>query len=163
MPRDTDETCPGFIPAWLLISDMSQRHCRHCGAELQPDAKYCSECGGETDAAAGTRTARAQNDGPDRTLAALTHVLGLFSWIIGPLVVYLVTEDEYAKENAANATNWQILFTIYMLLSVPLVLVLVGFVLLLLLPAVNLVFCVIAAVKANEGETWSYPFTPDIL
>jgi len=159
---------------------MNQRYCRHCGAELKPDAKYCSECGEGTDAAkkereldtgshddawgqSDTPTAGVQDDGPDRTLAALAHVLGLFAWVVGPLIIYLVTEDEYAKENAANATDWQILFTIYILISIPLVFVLVGIVLLLVLPALDMVFCVVAAVKAYEGETWSYPFTPDIL
>lgn len=57
-------------------------------------------------------------------LAALTHVLGIFSWIIGPLI---------------------------------------GIVFLFILPVVNLAFCVIAAVKANEGEAWSYPLTPNLL
>jgi uncharacterized Tic20 family protein len=29
----------------------------------------------------------------DTTLAAITHLLALFTWVVGPLVVYVVTDD----------------------------------------------------------------------
>ncbi|WP_227014937.1 DUF4870 domain-containing protein [Natronorubrum aibiense] len=49
----------------------------------------------------------------DTTFAAITHVLGRLTWIVGPLIVLLVTEDEFVEENARNALNWQLMFTIY--------------------------------------------------
>jgi len=96
-------------------------------------------------------------------LAAITHILALFTWLIGPLVVFLVTDDEFVKANARAAINWQIWF--YDLLdrrwcsdhrrdrdlAAP------------LLGLLNMVFIVIAAVKAAEGEVWSYPLTIDLL
>jgi len=36
------------------------------------------------------------------TLAAITHILALFTWLIGPLVVFLVTDDEFVKAKRAR-------------------------------------------------------------
>ncbi|WP_418282076.1 DUF4870 domain-containing protein [Halorubrum sp. DTA98] len=97
------------------------------------------------------------------TMAALTHVLALFTWVLGPLVVLLVTEDEFVKENARNALNWQISLTIYTIVSLILVFLVVGIVGLLVLGLLDLVFIVIATVKAADGEAWSYPITIDLV
>ncbi|GAB7090790.1 hypothetical protein JCM18237_10610 [Halorubrum luteum] len=97
------------------------------------------------------------------TMAALTHVLALFTWVVGPLVVYLVTDDAFVKENARNALNWQISLTIYTLISLVLVLLVVGFLALIVIGLLDLVFIVIATVKAADGEAWSYPITIDIV
>ncbi|NUC73764.1 zinc ribbon domain-containing protein [Haloterrigena sp. SYSU A558-1] len=99
----------------------------------------------------------------DTTLAAITHVLALVTWAIGPLIVLVATEDPFVEENARNALNWQIAFTIYMIVSFFLTFIVVGIVPFLVLPVVDLVFCVVAAVKAADGEAWSYPITPDIV
>ncbi|GAB7008916.1 hypothetical protein JCM31271_08590 [Halorubrum trueperi] len=96
-------------------------------------------------------------------MAAITHILALFTWLIGPLVVLLVTDDEFVKENARNAINWQIWLTIYSIVAGILILVGIGILLLPILGLIDLVFIVIAAVKAADGETWSYPLTIDLL
>jgi len=44
-----------------------------------------------------------------------------------------------------------------------LALVAIGFVLIPVILLLNFVFCVIAAVKASNGETWSYPITYNLL
>jgi len=90
------------------------------------------------------------------TLAAITHILALFTWLIGPLVVFLVTDDEFVKANARAAINWQIWFTIYSIVAGVLIIVGIGILLPPLLGLLNMVFIVIAAVKAAEGEVWSY-------
>lgn len=100
--------------------------------------------------------------GGDRR-GALVHPLGLFTWIVGPLVVYLVTDDEFIAENARQAFNWQVFVAVYLVVSGALVLVLVGFLLLPLVVLANLVFCTVAAVKALRGETWQYPLTRELL
>jgi len=97
------------------------------------------------------------------TLAAITHILALFTWLIGPLVVFLVTDDEFVKANARAAINWQIWFTIYSIVAGVLIIVGIGILLLPLLGLLNMVFIVIAAVKAADGEVWSYPLTIDLL
>lgn len=148
---------------------MSEQYCPDCGASVDIGNRYCSSCGEqitevtqtptESPSNAGTRTG---TDG-DTTFAAITHILALLTWVIGPLIVYLITEDQFVKENARNALNWQIMFTVYMTISALLIIVLIGFALIMVLPLLDIVFCVIAAIKASEGEAWTYPATPDIV
>ena len=97
------------------------------------------------------------------TLAAITHVLALFTWVIGPAIVLVASEDEFVKQNAKNALNWQIFFTIYSFVAGLSLLVFVGFVLLPLVLLVNLIFCILAAVKASNNEAWTYPLTVDLI
>ncbi|MGB8193904.1 MAG: DUF4870 domain-containing protein, partial [Chitinophagaceae bacterium] len=46
----------------------------------------------------------------ERTMALLSHILGLVIWIIGPLIIYLVKKDEskFVAEHAKEALNFQI-------------------------------------------------------
>ena len=39
----------------------------------------------------------------------------------------------------------------------------IGFLLIPLILLLNLVFCVLAAIEASNGETWSYPITYDFV
>ncbi|QSX00865.1 zinc ribbon domain-containing protein [Haloterrigena alkaliphila] len=165
---------------------MRTEHCPNCGASLSSEANYCSECGeAVNDDSWGSSSAESAWDGADdswtrdsrsdygygsdrrsegdTTLAAITHVLAIFTWAVGPLIVLVATDDPFVEENARNALNWQIAFTIYTLVSFLLVFVVVGIAPLLVLPLVDLAFCVVAAVKAADGEAWSYPMTPDIV
>lgn len=101
--------------------------------------------------------------GGDTTMAAVSHILALFSWFLGPLILYVVSDDPFVKRNSANAFNWQISFTLWLIVSGLLTVVLVGFIGLLVLPLLDLVFCILGAVKATEGEAWNYPLTIDLL
>ena len=92
-----------------------------------------------------------------RTLAVLTHILTLVAHFIAPLIILLVSKDEYVKKHARRALNWQISAIIYFVVSFVLVLVLVGIFLLIALAVLDLVFVIIAAVKAGNDELWDYP------
>jgi len=143
---------------------MSIASCAECGARLEPDAKFCGECGTPIEGSPSTshqqQTAEAHQSVSDQTgIAALTHILGLLTWVIGPLIVLLVTEDAFVKDNARNALNWQITFTIYFIVSLILLIVLIGIFTLFAVIILDLVFCIIAAVKAADGEAWRYPIT----
>lgn len=152
---------------------MDEEYCWNCGAELDPEARFCSNCGYEVDESATVASAdyddsigrleRERRTDGDTTFAALTHVLAFVTWFVGPLIVLVVTEDEFVEENARNALNWQIVFTICMVVSFVLVFALVGFVFLFTLPVVNMVLCIVAAIKASDGEAWKYPLTPDLV
>ena len=49
--------------------------------------------------------------------------------------------------------------TIYMVISGILMLVFIGFFLIIILMLLNIVYTIIAAIKASEGDSYSYPFT----
>jgi uncharacterized Tic20 family protein len=157
------------------------RFCPACGERLDGTREENGWEGGEqnrgyeTTASWGTRRGESEyqterypqgyshsNDSA-RAIAAITHVLALFTWVVGPLVVYIVTDDPFVQRNAANAMNWQIVFAVYLAVSTVLVVVLVGFVLVVLLPILDFALIVLAALKASEGEAWQYPLTPRLF
>ena len=97
----------------------------------------------------------------ERTWAMLAHVLALFTWIIGPLVIYLTkgNESPMVKANAAEALNFEITVTIGYVVSVVLMLVLVGLFTFVAIAIAALVLPIIGAVRANQGDVYRYPFT----
>lgn len=113
----------------------------------------------------GGKPGRSWVAGPDLNtgLAAVSHILALFLWILGPVLIYAITDDPFVKQNAANATNWQIMLTIYMIISFILIIVLVGILFVFMLIILDLVFILIATIKAADGEAWEYPLTPELL
>jgi len=52
---------------------------------------------------------------------------------------------------------------IYLTISGILAFLLIGLALIPLVLLLDLVFCIIAAVKASKGEAWSYPITYDFV
>lgn len=95
----------------------------------------------------------------DRVLAILTHVLAIFFGFLAPLIILLVSKSAYVKKHARKALNWQFSRLIYALVSAILVFLLVGILFLIALAVLNLVFCIIAAVKAGNDELWDYPLS----
>ena len=109
----------------------------------------------------------------DNTLAILVHILGLFSNFVGALVVYLVAKDDITKKHSARALNWQISLAIYYTVAIILlifswilvffiigiILVPIFYIALFALAILNIIFSIIAAVKASQGELWKYPLT----
>jgi len=97
-----------------------------------------------------------------RTMALAAHLLGIFTWFIGPLVIWLINKDDASKtfvtDQAKEALNFQITITLAMLICIVLAIVIIGGILAPIVGILNLVFCIIAAVKANNGEAYRYPF-----
>lgn len=107
----------------------------------------------------------ATTDAPadQRTMALAAHLLGIFTWFIGALIIWLINKDDAGKafvtDQAKEALNFQITVTIAMVISIILMVVIIGGILAPIVGIINLVFCIIAAVKANNGEAYRYPFT----
>jgi len=95
----------------------------------------------------------------DTTLGLVAHLLGLLTWFIGPLIIYLVGKDKFTKDHARNALNWQISLIIYFIIAFILVFVFIGVFLMIALAILNLVFSIIGMVKASEGKMYAYPMT----
>ena len=104
----------------------------------------------------------------EKTWAMIAHLSALSGWIgipfgniLGPLVVYFVKKDEspYVRDHAKEAMNFGISMTIYAIVSALLVLLVIGIFLLAVLVVVAIVLNILAALKANEGRTYKYPFT----
>lgn len=95
----------------------------------------------------------------DKTLLILTHILGLVVGFLAPLIILLVSDNKDVKRHSKIALNWQFSFLIYIVISFILVIVLIGFLLIPTLIILNIVFSIMAAVKASENEFWRYPLS----
>lgn len=93
--------------------------------------------------------------------AALVLSVGTLGFIAS-LVIYLMYKDKgsYVRRQASNSLNIQITTLIYLVISVVLCLVLIGFVLYPLVIVVAVVLHVIGAVRVSEGIWWQPPLTP---
>ncbi|MFO8115461.1 MAG: DUF4870 domain-containing protein [Halorubrum sp.] len=101
----------------------------------------------------------------DTTLAALAHASALVASFFGPLLFLILADDddELVKRNAKNALNFQIVVFVALVISGLLTVVLIGLLLIPLIAVIDLVLVLIATVKANDGEVYQYPYTPDII
>ena len=96
--------------------------------------------------------------------AHLSALLGLVTagWacFLGPLIIWLVKKDTmpFVDDQAKEALNFNITVMIAGAICWILVFVLIGFLLLWALAIVWIVFTIIAAIKANEGVAYRYPF-----
>ncbi|QIK75975.1 DUF4870 domain-containing protein [Nocardioides piscis] len=108
--------------------------------------------------------------GQERTLGAVAHGVPLAAMVlsagllgfVGSLIIYMLYKDRgpFVRQHAANSLNVQIFAGIIMLVSLPLMLVLVGFLTFGLAFVLAFVLHVIGAIKANNGEWWDPPMTP---
>jgi len=85
--------------------------------------------------------------------------------IIVPIVLWQVKKDEMPALDAHGkmVTNWMISSLIYAAISFVLTFVLIGILGFIALGVVSLVFPIIGAIKANNGELWEYPLTIKFL
>ena len=94
-------------------------------------------------------------------LAAFVPVVPVLGGIIGPLIIWQIKKDEYpfVDEQGKEAVNFQISILIYELVAALLCFACVGCVLLPAVIVFDVVFLVIAAIKANNGHHYRYPLT----
>ncbi|MDQ3324071.1 MAG: DUF4870 domain-containing protein [Acidobacteriota bacterium] len=85
--------------------------------------------------------------------------------LVVPIVLWQVKKDKMPALDAHGkmVTNWIISSVIYWAISFVLMFVLVGFAGFIILGIVGIVFPIIGAIKANNGEFWEYPLTIKFL
>ncbi|TRX51613.1 DUF4870 domain-containing protein [Fulvivirga sp. M361] len=92
-------------------------------------------------------------------LGSLAGYIIPFGNIIVPLVVYVSKKDEseFVREHARESLNFQITFTILMVFAVITIILMVGILFLIILPIINLIFVVLAAMAIEKGDFYKYP------
>lgn len=89
------------------------------------------------------------------TLAHLGFVLGAF---IMPLAILLVEKDRpFVRHHAAEALNFQLTVLLVCVVSVPLMVIYVGFFTLLAAVVADVVLGLVGVYQANQGRWWRYP------
>jgi uncharacterized Tic20 family protein len=78
-----------------------------------------------------------------------------------PIVMWLINADksEAVNRHGKNIANFMLSMLIYIVISLILCLLLIGIPMLVALGIIEIVFIIIAAIKANNGEYWKYPLS----
>ena len=95
------------------------------------------------------------------------HLSGLIGFIIplgnllGPFVIWQIRKADmpFAADQAKEALNFQITVTLAFIVCFILMFVLIGALLMPLVGIVAIVLMIIAAIRANDGESYQYPLT----
>lgn len=95
------------------------------------------------------------------TMALLCHLLGFFTSFIGPLIIWLIKKDQsaYINDQGKEALNFQITVAIAFVVASILSKFCIGVILFPIVGIANLVFCILASLAANKGQTYRYPVT----
>lgn len=98
----------------------------------------------------------------DRTIALITHLSGILAGFIVPLIMWLINKDKPEKswltDQSKEALNFQITIAIAYVICIVLSIIVIGGLLMPIVWLVNLIFCILAGVAANKGESYRYPF-----
>ncbi|HLO10852.1 MAG TPA: DUF4870 domain-containing protein, partial [Pseudoneobacillus sp.] len=94
-----------------------------------------------------------------RLLAAGIYVLSLFFPVLAPLIIWLIKKDQssFIDYHGKEYFNFLISYTVYFIISGLLMIILVGFVTTPILGIMLLVYTIIAAIKAYEGNEYRFP------
>jgi uncharacterized protein len=94
-------------------------------------------------------------------LTAFSGYLIPFGSVLGPLVVWMIKKDEipFVDDQGKESLNFQLTMLIAVIVSVVLMFVLIGFVLLGVLIIFQIIVIIMAAIKANDGVKYRYPYT----
>ena len=98
-------------------------------------------------------------------LSQLLNFLIPFGGVIAPIVIWQMKKDEVPALDAHGKmiVNWMISGLIYSVVSFVLAFVLIGFLGFIALAIMGVVFPIVGAIKANNGELWEYPLTIKFL
>lgn len=145
--------------------------CSKCGSEMGASEGVCGQCGSTPS------TVPAGSSGDlavinERRWAMGAHLSGFAGAIIpvpgvniiAPVVIWQMKKDSpYIAQAAMEAANFQIAVTAYLLVAGLSMFVLIGFLLMPILGLAALVLMIMAAVKANNGEQYTYPYIFRVL
>jgi uncharacterized Tic20 family protein len=97
----------------------------------------------------------------EKLWATLIQVGGLLFSFLPALIGYLVLKDRgpFVRAHSATALNFQLTLIIAYIVGAITSVLLVGVFILLAAYVLNIVFSIIAAVKANKGEWYTYPLS----
>ena len=94
-------------------------------------------------------------------LAAFAGFIIPFGSLLGPLIVWAIKKDEdpFINDQGKEAINFQLTLLIGFVVSIILMFVFIGFLMIAVLVVYCIIMVIIAAMKANEGEQYRYPYT----
>lgn len=97
----------------------------------------------------------------EKLWATLIHIGGILFGFLPAVLGYILLKDRgpFIRAHAATALNFQITLLIVYAIGVVTSLILIGFFVLLAAGVLCIVFSIMAAVAANQGQYYTYPLT----
>ena len=94
-----------------------------------------------------------------KNLAMLCHLLGLITNFLGPLILWLLKkeDDAFIDSQGKEALNFQLTVMFAMIAAGILSFLCIGVLLMPVIMVLDIVFSIIACVKASKGEDYRYP------
>ncbi len=95
-------------------------------------------------------------------LSALIGLLGNgIGFLLAPLVIWLVKREDhpFVDEQGKEAVNFQITMFLALFVCIPLMLVVIGVILAVIVGFLMIIFPIIGAIKASDGESYRYPLS----
>lgn len=107
----------------------------------------------------------------EKTWGLLCHALSLCGLlvplgnVIGPLIMWVIKKEEsgFVKEEGKAAINFQLTVLIALLCCLPFTIVLIGFPLAVVIYIISVIFSILGAKQAYEGENYIYPFSLNFI
>ncbi|HZW68050.1 MAG TPA: DUF4870 domain-containing protein [Pseudogracilibacillus sp.] len=95
----------------------------------------------------------------DKLFATALYLLNFFTAILGPLIIWLLKRDTSAfiDYHGKEYFNLIITFFLYELAAIILMLVGIGFILVPIVSITLLIFIIVGAIKAIQGEYYKFP------
>ena len=148
-----------------VISENKEEACSVPNPDSEEAAKHVgaaahSRAGSSNVLGRGTLSAR-----DEKIMGMLVHLLGGITYILGPLVIWLIKKDEspFVKDQGREAINFQI--TVIIGFAIATATALIPFFgscmapfLWLVAGVANLIFAILGGLEANKGIIYRYPF-----
>ncbi len=92
-------------------------------------------------------------------LSLLAGYIVPLAGFVAPIVIWQVKKRDMPELDLHGriVANWMVSLLIYVVLSLLLIFVLIGIPLLWALGIISVVFPIVGAIKASQGELWRYP------
>jgi uncharacterized Tic20 family protein len=97
----------------------------------------------------------------EKLWATLVHVGGILFGFLPAVIGYILLKDRgpFVRAHTATALNFQITLIIAYAVGAVTSLLLIGFFIIIAAAVLSLVFSILAAIAANQGQYYTYPLT----
>lgn len=111
------------------------------------------------------QTATPLSPADEKLWATLTHVGGIFFSVLPALIVYLVLKDRgpFVRLHSATALNFQLTMLIAYVVGFITAFILIGFLVIFAAAIVIIIFSIMAAIAANNGQPYKYPLSIEFV
>ena len=109
------------------------------------------------------RTSYAISDAEARQWALYCHLATFtsipFLGVFITFIIWLLKKDlhPFVEQQGREALNYQISFTIYMILCIPLMIILIGIPMFIIIGITSIILTIIACVTVSKGQPYRYP------